>query len=498
MLRLLLVTSRQQLRPLAPRRFAPGSSLEWDGRGLSSFLGRYQNWYVGLVDGDHDPPLACDLSVRQRRGGTVNVVSYNGGKVHSSMPGQEERPYPLCRGGGMNQNLTKFRATDAPLTCVTCLTYAERRAARLAASDTPTDQGETMAAEKNDINTPEGAAALEQIEANIERAASLAEAENAEALAELENETEALIVSLSGKDSIKAKKKARDDWRAAATAQEKPKAKAKGKAVAPKEEAPPVKTYDQYEGVPELINMGAEKAVEGIKLSQKASETARELSEIILDMWLRIPNSNKKPDLMGTSDEARKGAAALYTKVAEALGASGMAAHHADREVKRIIRSVQSQRSNARAAFLRSIDENKENRAVFQDVLADKPDDVLASRWVAAHYETSLIGQGEREALLYYVKNNTVASVPPNLEALLKIEPGIITELQQRAQPALEGTPDEKLTAVVNMLEGEFKKVTKAVKPEEIESASDQVKTAQRTRLEAMYEEIKKLIAATL
>lgn len=62
----------------------------------------------------------------------VRVISYNGGKVHTMMPGMEENPYPLCRGGGMNQNLTKFTTTTAPLSCKTCMTYAERRAARLA------------------------------------------------------------------------------------------------------------------------------------------------------------------------------------------------------------------------------------------------------------------------------------------------------------------------------------------------------------------------------
>lgn len=64
----------------------------------------------------------------------VNVISYNGGKVHTGMFGEED-PYPLCRGGGMNQMLTKFCTTTAPLTCKTCLTYAERRAQRLAEMD---------------------------------------------------------------------------------------------------------------------------------------------------------------------------------------------------------------------------------------------------------------------------------------------------------------------------------------------------------------------------
>jgi hypothetical protein len=60
----------------------------------------------------------------------VHVVGYSGGKVHSAMPGMpESHPYPLCRGGGQNNRVTKFRETDAPLTCATCITYAERRAA---------------------------------------------------------------------------------------------------------------------------------------------------------------------------------------------------------------------------------------------------------------------------------------------------------------------------------------------------------------------------------
>ncbi|WP_406324014.1 hypothetical protein [Streptomyces niveus] len=57
-----------------------------------------------------------------------HVISYNGGKVHTAMPGMDEHSYPLCRGGGQNQNLTKFRPTTAPLSCKTCVGYAEGRA----------------------------------------------------------------------------------------------------------------------------------------------------------------------------------------------------------------------------------------------------------------------------------------------------------------------------------------------------------------------------------
>jgi len=59
-----------------------------------------------------------------------HVISVRGGKVHTAMPGMSGDAYPLCRGGGMNQMVTKFAVTKASLSCKTCMTYAERRASR--------------------------------------------------------------------------------------------------------------------------------------------------------------------------------------------------------------------------------------------------------------------------------------------------------------------------------------------------------------------------------
>ncbi|MEU1815173.1 hypothetical protein ABZ543_08240 [Streptomyces roseifaciens] len=53
-----------------------------------------------------------------------------GGKVHSLMPGSDHRHvFPLCRTGGSTNRGTRYRLTRAPLTCSTCLMYAERRKA---------------------------------------------------------------------------------------------------------------------------------------------------------------------------------------------------------------------------------------------------------------------------------------------------------------------------------------------------------------------------------
>jgi hypothetical protein len=530
----------------------------------------------------------------------VNVVSYNGGKVHSAMPGMpEDHAYPLCRGGGMNQMVTTFRTIDAPLTCKTCLTYAERRAAKLAAEDQATtesaermpitikynrttnhldgldirtaatdqteeqisatgevayyaenacgsltryrfaggqsfdtvgealeaaragsrklcktceraaeamlaaesanitsdsnaEEGEIMAEMKsNDVSTDEGKAVLEQIDANIERASSLAEAENVEGLKELEGETETLISSLSGKGSIKVKTEKREAFRAAATVQEKPKA-----------EVAPVVTYDQIPGVPELIDMGVEKAVEGVRLHLKAVDTARELAKIGLDMWLRMENKKKFPDLMGDSDQAKKSSKALNDKIGQALAKEqGLSEYEVVQAVAKFSRSIQTQRSNVRAQFLRSLDDDTEEaaeaREVFADVLKDKPKDVPVSRWVADAYGTSLVGQTEIDAIEYHIKRKGVEGLPEKYKAIAAYEPSIL-EQTGAAQLEAAANPDDALTSVVDLLESEFKKVEKLTKRETIESASEDVKKAQRERLEPLFAKMKELIAATL
>jgi hypothetical protein len=106
---------------------APGYVAVLDDRYRA--VSNYPTRFVSAAEMEEEPTPAGATG-----GADAHVISCNGGKVHTAMPGlddEEEHVYPLCRGGGMNQMLTKFRVVDAPLTCKTCLTYAERRATRL-------------------------------------------------------------------------------------------------------------------------------------------------------------------------------------------------------------------------------------------------------------------------------------------------------------------------------------------------------------------------------
>lgn len=278
----------------------------------------------------------------------------------------------------------------------------------------PQNQGEdqNMMAGRNDVNTPEGEAVIAEIDANIERAASLVEAENVDGLKELSEHTETLISSLAGKGSAAIKKAKRDAWTAAATAQPKPKAEV---AKAPKEGVVIDKTWEQFEGVKELVTMGAERVAEGIRQHQKMSELAGEIAAVTFDMWLRLPNKEELPDLKGASDRAKKAAGEMY-----ALAGKGFERTHDNEEaLNSLQRGVQRKRTDVRAQWLRSLDEDTEEaaerRALFGKALAKKPKNVSYSQFVAASlYDapTMLKGEGEKAVERWKQKQEGIEPAP--------------------------------------------------------------------------------------
>lgn len=53
----------------------------------------------------------------------MNVISVLGGKVHKRLPELGDHFFPFCRTGSMTNSGTKYRGTEAEVTCVTCLSY---------------------------------------------------------------------------------------------------------------------------------------------------------------------------------------------------------------------------------------------------------------------------------------------------------------------------------------------------------------------------------------
>jgi hypothetical protein len=323
---------------------------------------------------------------------------------------------------------------------------------------------------------------IEQINANIERAASLVEAENAEGLAELDKETETLISSLPGRGKApddqtwtKFKKDRRDAWRAVAKAltEDKPKGKAVAKAE-PKEPAIDPKDYSVYQGVTELISDGAERVAEGVKLHVKTSDLAKDVAAIVLDMWRRIPNKDGNPDILGNSHAAKEAARALYAKAGDGFE------HNYDNEqaLDKLRRSVQSHRSDVRAKYLRELENDPEEQKRYAKALEAKPEDVTVSEYIADLYGAQLKGHGELNRERYQQRK----------------ELGDPNPMRHEIESGADLTPDERVQSFVKRVRTDFIKAT----PEDFEAASDETKESIRTELEELYEAIKKMIAATL
>jgi len=318
---------------------------------------------------------------------------------------------------------------------------------------------------RNDVNETEGEKATEQIAANVERLKVLAADGNADAVAALKQETEDLIASLSGKGSIAIKTKARAHLAEAAKVElEGTKAEV---ATAPKEGTVVAKDYSEFAGVVELRDLGAERVAEGVRLHMKAGDLATEVAKISVDIWLRLPGKDDNPDIMGTGGQAQAVMQDLFAKAGKGFKDN----FDTKESLTAFTRAVQYRRTDIRAQVLRSLDddtaEGAERRELFAGLLAKKPKDVPASQFVADHYGTKL--KGAREIARERAEQGT----PREIEAV---------------------APDEKLPAVVKA----FRSTLSKISVDEVASASEEVREAQRAELNAIYNEVKALIAATL
>jgi uncharacterized Zn finger protein (UPF0148 family) len=359
-------------------------------------------------------------------------------------------------------------------------------------------QEEEIMTEGNDVTTEtnEHVTTVEQITANVERAGSLAEAENAEGLEELGKETETLISSLPSRGKVELpgrdkavtfaalKKELRDAWRGASQAQPKPEPKP-----APKAEVIPAKDYTAYEGVSELVAMGAERVAEGVRMHIKTSTTAKEIAHVILDMWRRIPNKDGNPDITGASDPAKKASSALYKAAGEALG--GEDAYEVEQAVKKLMRAVQTQRTDVRAEYLRSLDEDTEDAAEerkhFAKMLEGKGEDIPVSEFLANSYGVGLKGEIQKARERYQAQ---LESGKGNGEAI-RTSGGGDADQDDDDEPT---NPDDEIRAMVRRLRADIRKA----KPEAFEAATDEAKSEVRDQLIELQDALKAMITATL
>jgi hypothetical protein len=355
-----------------------------------------------------------------------------------------------------------------------------------AAPAAPVEEIDESLAEALGEATPDAdptAVTIQQIVANIERAGSLAEAENAEGLAELEKETESLISSLpqrgrmqlAGEDKPRTwaeiKKIFRGYFRDAAKAAPKADESApKGKAVATKAEpaAPTVQTdYSLTEGVSDLVNAGAGAVEEGVRLHVKGSQTARQIAEMALDIQRRIVTADGVPDLRSITQATRDARSDIYRKAETILAAEGDK-DHAKSLVAKIRTSVNNVFSDVLVGYIRSLD-TEAGREEFQQhygkVAAAHPE-LSPAEAIFTFYniprlskaEQSALNQANKRARLLELEEAKEAAKEGDSEAAEKVETLEAETVQQRIAADIQ-TADKAIRAAV--------KVAKDLSPEE-------------------------------
>jgi hypothetical protein len=248
---------------------------------------------------------------------------------------------------------------------------------------------------KNDVTTEDGTKVIEQIDANVERVRSLAEAENAEGAKALHDETEALISTLTGKGSIAVKKDKRAALAAASVVEPK-----REETPAPAANVPATLETVDYHAIPgmdDLIKAGANKVKEGVSLGLKMTDVATEVARVQLEMRQHMRNKAGLPDLLAESKYTKNAAKEIYDTAAKGLEADDVLAKSAHASLKK---GAQNRMSDVLVEFLRTLDEQPEFAREFFPAAIEKHADKKPTEAVYAFYEengTTLPRKGRTE-----------------------------------------------------------------------------------------------------
>jgi hypothetical protein len=349
-------------------------------------------------------------------------------------------------------------------------------------------EGNTEMAEAK--STDKHAETVEQIAANIERAGSLAEAENTDGLEELGKETETLISGLPTRGKTPAgdktwaqfKQESRNAFRDAATVAEKPKAA----------EVVVLETTEDYrevEGMDALIDEGAGVISEGVTLHLKASQTAYNLGRKLLDVRLKLKVKGA-PDLKAKSQAYRDASGALKAKAIMQLREGGVDEFDAQEAAEKLWKSMNNQTGDVLADYAKELDgvRRADFDSLFTEVAKAHPA-LEPSEAVSAYYGIDLVGPREKARLKAKAKAELAAKAQAALEAGKTDE---AEELEHEAE-ALDG---KKELTLAEKVAAEGKKLTKAVKVlDEVEpdELTDEERKAARDQYNALRDQLKAL-----
>lgn len=217
--------------------------------------------------------------------------------------------------------------------------------------------------------------------------------------------------------------------------------------------------YAEYEGVSELIDLGAKTAREGAKHGKALVTVAERLAEINLDMRLRIINPDTGlPDLTAAKGVARNAARDLYTKAQADMDEDDADTKEAYEALKRAARNYMTDKLTN---YMRALDGNEsEVRRYFPEALEIRDsaeEEISLSESVYRLYEARGISlprqtraeimreQRKRKRLAEYRRMLEVATDPEQIRELREEIDTLSEELGGDQPETRESSDNERL-----------------------------------------------------
>jgi hypothetical protein len=303
---------------------------------------------------------------------------------------------------------------------------------------------ETATAEKT--AKPTTAEKREIVAKLTEAVRALAEAgEDAEGAEALRKEADTVIASLPAGE----RNALRANLTGALKGEPAPKAEAES---APKAEVVNLETvdYKTAEGLTELVDMGAERIREGVAAHTKASQTARSVAEVILDMRLRLKNKSGLPDLKAQTQAAKLAASDMYKAAGSKLDGTDDEVRAA---VAAMVKATQYQMSDVLVSYVRALDASPEEYAEHFGKVKEAHPDAKPSDAVFEFYKLSPKSALEREKERQQEKGKLAAEAKLAIEAgggaVAEPEGGNGEAIRTTGQQVEDAAPEKKAEVFV-------------------------------------------------
>jgi hypothetical protein len=371
-----------------------------------------------------------------------------------------------------------------------------------------------MATTKATANEETYAKLREEIEANIERMASLVEADNVDGAQELKKETDTLVAKLPARERNPLRQK----MTAAVTVQEAP----TPAVPAPSTEVATLpKDFTEIAGVNPLVDQAAAKVREAAATAYGAG---KEIARMLLDIRLNIPKDGV-PDLQADLDQSKKASTAVYTRVTEGLPAEGTdeAADVIRAGVDSVKKSAQNAMVDVRVEYLRALDHSPEEADRFVKIIKGKegkPSDLVAKHFGITLQTRAEIAKANREKKALVEKAQTAldaatAELETKAEEFdAKVEAGEMTaeemdealkganeavaaatkELADASGPVETGKEKTSTEILIDHVK-KMEKLSKEVDAKGVEGLDEKQKKATRAKLEAIRDTVKNLLS---